>query len=119
MSGLRAPKPAPLPEHLGETIETSRSAFDPAPKPANHGSASPASHDHESTQYLISTVMPHPLARAPSNEPQPTPNPEPVPPPRLMPPPVVLPKPPVALFVAAGAIVLMVIVAVLYAITRR
>ena len=115
-----APQPAPLPENLGETMETSRSAFDatPARRPAK------ASIDHESTQYLISSVMPHPLARAPSNEQQPTPNPEPVPPPRPMREmqplqTVQLPKPPIALFIAAAAIVLLVLVAATYALTRR
>lgn len=100
-----APAAMPKPENLGETIETSRSAFDmmPANRP-------PTPKEYESTQYLISAVMPHPLAAK---------APEPVVP-RAMPvaTPVKVAPPPVSLIVAAVVVVLMVIGAAIYLVMR-
>lgn len=113
VAGMRA-VPAPPPEDLTQTIGDARSAFDmiAAKRPPE-----PRPHDYDSTQYLISSVMPHPLAQKPA--PQPTPPPAPIAVPRPPPPqPVALPKPPIALLVIVGLVIAIVLGAGVYVLTR-
>jgi hypothetical protein len=113
MKAVPAPGPPPPVEDLTQTIGDHRSAFDmiaakrPEPKPQ----------DYDSTQYLISSVMPHPLAKPAEPPPQPVAAPPP-PQPRPIPQPVELPKPPIMLLAIVGVVIAIVLGAAIYVIAR-
>lgn len=115
---MRVPATARVPENLGETMETSHNAFDSLGVQRNAAPTSgpQTNPSHESTQYLISSVMPHPLAKPavapapPEPESKPVVSMAPVPAARPVPPP---PRALIAVVVAIGLLLSAAIVYVL------